>query len=227
MTALKVCGITCAEDGVLALAAGAGALGFIFYDESPRAVTLEQAAEIVRALRAGESPPFVAVGVFVNEERTRIEAAVSTAGLDVVQLSGDEAPEALLGLPVPALKAVRLASLGDVEAASAYTGAHALLVDAAARDAYGGTGRVADWALARALSATEKPVVLAGGLCPENLAEAARAVRPAGLDLCSGVEASPGRKDPAKLQALARAAAPLLAPDRNTALLAAFGASPR
>lgn len=226
MIALKVCGITRGEDGALALVAGAGALGLIFYEKSPRAVTVEQAAEIVQELREGESPSFVAVGVFVNETRDRIEEAVAVVGLDVVQLSGDEPPAALGGLSVPALKAIRLRSPADVQAASAYTAAHALLVDAAARDAYGGTGRKADWALARALVALDKPVVLAGGLRPENLAEAASAVGPAGLDLCSGVEVSPGRKDPAELRALARAAAPLLYSDRSAALLLAFGCRP-
>jgi phosphoribosylanthranilate isomerase len=123
-------------------------------------------------------------------------------GYDRIQLSGDEAPEVLAQLDLPVIKALRLRSIEDLAKIDRYRSAHAVLIDAATPGHYGGTGQVADWSLARAALDHGVPVVLAGGLTAENVADAIRAVGPHAIDVCSGVEAAPGRKDPPKLHAM-------------------------
>ncbi len=195
MTRVKICGITRKEDALHAVHAGADALGFVFYPKSPRCIDPEQARTIISAL-----PPFVsAVGLFVNEGQKRIHEIASFSGIDVIQLHGDEAPQDCVVNGYRVVKALRVRDQDSLSAADRY-GVSALLLDAWAPDQYGGTGRTFNWQLAARLAA-RRPVVLAGGLTPENVAQAIAAVHPYGVDVSSGVESSPGRKDPAKLAA--------------------------
>ena len=185
---LKVCGITRLTDALHAVNQGATALGFVFWPHSPRCVTAEQAAGIVAELPSS----VMAVGVFVNESIDAIRAVAALARLSAVQLHGDEPPAYAEALPWPVLRAVTVA---DAPAASrAWPRPTTLLVDAADRERRGGTGRTVDWQAAAALART-RPIVLAGGLTPVNVAEAVATVRPYGVDVSSGVEESPGVKD--------------------------------
>jgi phosphoribosylanthranilate isomerase len=199
--------VTRPEWGRAAAEAGADAVGLVFA-ESPRRVDPETAARIVRAL-----PPWVAaVGVFVDAAADAVRAVAEEAGLAAAQLHGDEPPDTPGALePLKVVKAFRIGSEADVEAALAWhraaaeagRPADAYLVDArVAGGPPGGTGRTADWALAARLrAACPAPVILAGGLGPENVAEAIRAVRPWGVDGSSGLETAPGRKDPERIRA--------------------------
>ena len=208
---VKICGIGRAEWGLAAAEAGADAIGLVFA-ESPRRVTPEAAGEIVRAL-----PPWVTpVGVFVDEPPERVLAVARAIGLGAVQLHGDEPPETLAALgAMKVIKAVRLGSASDLGAGRAWREraralgrpADAYLVDALVRGGpKGGTGRRADWSAARQLAEEGfRPLVLAGGLGPENVAEAVRAVRPWGVDGSSGLESAPGVKDPARMRAFVEA----------------------
>ena len=200
MVRVKICGITNREDALHAAACGADALGFVFYAGSPRCVTPEQVCAISAAL-----PPFVSrVGLFVNEVPARIRAIAGECGLDVLQLHGDEPPEACLLPPFRVVKGVRPQTADDLAGLSAYPVA-ALLVDAAVPGQFGGTGQRADWQLAAQLAAAQR-VILAGGLTPANVSAAVQAVRPYAVDVASGVEQAPGRKDPDKVAAFIRSA---------------------
>lgn len=199
---VKVCGLTRGEDARLAWDLGAAALGFVFHPASPRAMTALQVAHIRRDLPEGA----ICVGVFVDWEPERINDAAAEAGLAAVQLHGRETPETCAAVRLPVLKAIRAEESGDQDRLAAFQAA-ALLLDASHPERLGGTGRTADWTLARRL-ATRFRLVLAGGLGPGNAQAAWEAVRPAGLDLSSGVELAPGRKDPAKLRALFHALDP-------------------
>lgn len=195
MTFVKICGITREGDAKAALAAGATALGFVFWPKSPRAVTAEQAGEIIGALPYGTN----AVGVFVNQSQDDINHAVRIAGLTAVQLHGDEEPAIVAGIHRPVLKAVTLA---DADAAvTAWPESVLLLIDAHDPVRRGGTGQAVDWAGAARVAA-RRPVVLAGGLRPENVREAIETVRPFGVDVSSGVEDAPGVKNVRKLTEL-------------------------
>jgi phosphoribosylanthranilate isomerase len=200
MVRVKICGITNGDDARHAADCGADALGFVFYAGSPRCVTPEQVREIVAGL-----PPFVTrVGLFVNEHPGRIRAIVGACGLDVVQLHGDEPPEACVLPPCRVIKGVRPRREADLTALAAYPVA-ALLVDAAVPGQFGGTGQRADWELAARLAARQR-VILAGGLTPANVAAAVRQVRPYGVDVASGVESAAGRKDPDRVAQFIRMA---------------------
>ena len=200
MVRVKICGITNLEDALCAVEHGTDALGFIFHPRSPRYVSPGQASEIIRAL-----PPFVApVGVFVNEARDRLEATVASAGLRVIQLHGDEPPEACLGHSVPVIRALRVGQRFDLASLKAYP-VDTFLLDTQVKGAYGGTGETFDWEVARVVASRVR-VVLAGGLSPDNVAEAIRVARPYAVDAISGVEAEPGRKDHEKLAAFLGAA---------------------
>jgi len=192
MTFVKVCGITRLEDAKAALAAGATALGFVFWPSSPRAVSAEQAAGIIGGLPYGTN----VVGVFVNQAAEEIDHVVRTAGLTAVQLHGDEPPSILPSIHRPVLRAVNLA-VAD-EAVAAWPESVLLLVDAHDPVKRGGTGQTVDWSAAAPLAAKRR-VVLAGGLRAENVREALRVVRPFGLDVSSGVEDAPGVKSVQKL----------------------------
>lgn len=201
-TRIKICGITRAADARAAVAAGADAIGFVFWKGSPRQVTPAAAGRIVRTV-----PALVAcVGVFVNQRPAVVRRAIQVAGLDAIQLHGDENPAAFSGLGATVIKAVALSTRADVRRALAFPDDVTLLVDARDTKRRGGTGRVADWELAR-MVARRRPILLAGGIGPANIGSAIRAVRPWGVDLSSSVETRPGVKSAGKIAALFRAAA--------------------
>ena len=196
---IKICGITNANDAAQAVASGADALGFVLYRKSPRFV--EPAT--VRALVA-DLPPFIlSVGVFVNESAEVVRNVMDACGLSLAQLHGDETAAYCQHLGRPALKALRLKDRGSFLALAEFQGRaniRGFVIDAFSDQAYGGTGHTADWTLA-AEAAKAAPILLAGGLTPANVSEAIQSVRPYGVDVSSGVEAAPGRKDPAKVKA--------------------------
>jgi len=190
---VKICGITNTKDAFRAIDYGADALGFVFYAKSPRCVSPVMARKIIAAL-----PPFVTtVGLFVNETIDRVRYIRQEAGIDLLQLHGDESPETVSALGPDVIKAIRVKDLNSVTGLDIYT-VRALLLDAHSDAAYGGTGLKFDWQLVKNVDTA--PVVLAGGLNPDNVAEAVRLTRPYGVDVSSGVEAEPGRKDPVKLK---------------------------
>jgi phosphoribosylanthranilate isomerase len=201
---VKICGITNPIDAQTAVEAGADALGFLCYRQSPRYV----GPDIIRRIVA-DLPPFVLpVGVFVNEEPKVIRDLMDACGLTIAQLHGDESAAYCEALGRPVLRAIRLRDRGSLLQLAEYRGRAAVrgfVIDAYATDSYGGTGQVVDWSLA-AEAAKAAHVLLAGGLTPHNVAEAIGKVWPYGVDVSSGVEASPGRKDPEKLRAFVRAA---------------------
>jgi phosphoribosylanthranilate isomerase len=199
---VKICGLTRAEDVDAAVAAGVDAVGLNLWPHSKRAVDLETA----RALAARLPEDVAAVLVFVDATFEEIVAAAETVGTRWVQLHGREAPELIDRLAEAGIEAFKALSLGGSESGGAmrYGGAY-LLVDAGTKEMPGGTGRLADWALAHRL-ARSRPVILAGGLTPQNVAAAVRAVQPAGVDAASGVESKPGIKDAEKMRAFVAAA---------------------
>ena len=197
---VKICGLTSREHARVALDAGADFLGFVLYAKSPRAVTARRLREIADALPAGAR----AVAVFVNARRREIEKIALDCRLYAVQVHGDEKASEFDGLPVPVWRAVRFATGGWTPAPADWLAAR-YIVDAAAPGQYGGSGATADWAAAGGF-ARKYPVMLAGGLTPDNVLAAIRAVRPLGVDVASGVEAAPGKKDPAKVAAFVDAA---------------------
>jgi phosphoribosylanthranilate isomerase len=201
---IKVCGITRPEDGLLAAEAGVDAVGFVFYPMSPRRVEAARAAEIAREL-----PPLVTrVGVFVDASRDDMARVADEVGLDVLQLHGDEPPETLEGLPRRPLKAVRVGAGFSPEDALRYGSAAGVVVDTrlVGQTAMpGGTGAPFDWTLVRGLRDQVTFLMLAGGLSPDNVAEAIAEVRPHAVDVSSGVERLPGRKEPARVRAFVEA----------------------
>jgi phosphoribosylanthranilate isomerase len=199
---VKICGITNWVDARRAVAEGAELLGFNFYAGSPRYVEPAKAQRIVRRLPKRIS----VVGVFVNEnEQTMLEIA-REVGLDTLQLHGDEAPAmvARLKRSFPVIKAIRVKQSLAAGQLRTYKAATALLLDGFDAHRRGGTGKTFDWEIARRAKKYGR-VFLAGGLTPENVAEAIRAARPYAVDVCSGVEARPGKKDPARVKQLMRA----------------------
>ena len=200
MLKVKICGITNLDDALHAVDVGADALGFIFYPESSRCVTPELVRTIVERL-----PPFtLSVGVFVNEVRENISRVVEECGLSLVQLHGDEAPADCRELGRPVIKAIRLRSRDDLVSMNGYA-VSGFLVDAFVEGTRGGTGITVDWRLAR--EATEYgPMILAGGLTPNNVGRAIAEVQPYGVDVSSGVEMFPGKKDSEKVRQFIMAA---------------------
>lgn len=195
-TRIKICGITRIEDGLAAAQAGADAIGLVFYGKSPRNVAFARARAIADAL-----PPFVTtVALFVDPTVAEVEAAIQAVQPDLLQFHGDESPEFCRGFNRPYLKAVRVRpGLDLLQYAARFAQARGLLLDAFVEGEAGGTGRRFDWGLIP--KELPKPVVLAGGLEPANVAEAVRAVRPWAVDVSSGVEAAKGIKDAAKIAA--------------------------
>lgn len=187
---VKICGLTRIEDVRAACAAGADALGFVFYEKSPRRVSPGQAAGLVAAM-----PPFVqSVGLFVDASPAFIDAVLARVPLDLLQFHGDESPSACRRHGRPYIKALRVRPGTDLlECAARYRDARGLLLDAYVPGVPGGTGERFDWSLLP--DTLPLPVVLSGGLTPENVAEAVRRVRPWAVDVSSGVEASKGIKD--------------------------------
>ena len=195
----KICGITRIEDALLAVAAGADALGFVFYPKSPRAVSIEQARGIIAAL-----PPFVTtVGLFVNADRRELNALLDLLSLDLLQFHGDETPADCAGYGRPYIKALRVKSGDDIaQLAAPYENASGILLDTFVSGIPGGTGAAFDWSLVP--HNLSKPVILAGGLTPQNVFTAIEQVRPYAVDVSGGVEASKGIKDADKLKAFLR-----------------------
>jgi phosphoribosylanthranilate isomerase len=192
MVRVKICGITSAADAQAAIEAGANLLGFNFYTRSPRHISEDQAAEIRSKLPRSVK----AVGIFVNWLAADVITLRSSVGLDAVQLHGDESPEAVAEIApvVPVIKAFRVEPEFPITTLDEYSEAFAFLFDAAHTGQYGGTGRTTDWDVARRASLRHR-IILAGGLKVENVAAAVRIVRPYGIDVASGVESSPGKKD--------------------------------
>jgi phosphoribosylanthranilate isomerase len=202
VTKIKICGIKTVDEALAAMDAGADLLGFNFYPKSPRYIDVGICRDIMSVMRKYGHITYV--GLFVNASVAEVRATIETCGLTLAQLHGDETPEILNALDGKAFKAFR--GVPDAERIDGFARSNspAFLVDAAVKGAYGGTGVTADWSAAAEL-ATKYPLLLAGGLTPDNVADAVRQVRPWGVDVASGVEASPGQKDPGKMMAFIRA----------------------
>jgi len=194
MLRIKICGITNREDAFAAVEYGADAVGFVFHPKSPRAVTLETAKKIL-----SELPPFInAVGVFVNESKTNIEEIVEGVGLNVIQLHGNEPPEAC-HLLRKVIKAIRVRDLTDLGVLKRYN-VSAFLLDTYSPESMGGTGQIFNWDIAVEAKKFGR-IILAGGLNPENVEEAIRRVQPYGIDVATGVEGNEkGKKDHKRLK---------------------------
>jgi phosphoribosylanthranilate isomerase len=203
MTMVKICGIKTLKDALTAVELGADMLGFNFYPQSPRYVTPQVCAQISQRV-SDQAPHVILVGVFVNVSAAEILSILNTCGLHLAQLSGDEPPETLEFLGERAFKALRTTTEADLQTALLHYPPRpqppACLLDAAVSGQYGGTGKQANWELASQV-AHRVPILLAGGLNPENVAVAVQQVRPWGVDVASGVESEPGQKDPHRLKA--------------------------
>jgi phosphoribosylanthranilate isomerase len=198
---IKICGITNVPDARAAVDAGADMIGLMFWEESPRHVASRTAMEIARQV-----PPFVArVGVFVNAPEDRVRRAIRECGLNLVQFHGDETPEYCVQFGLMSLKAFRIRDVDSLKILPAYP-TDAWLLDAYAPGTPGGTGETFNWDLAVEAQRFGRPVFLAGGLTPENVAEAVRKVQPYAVDVSSGVESAPGKKDPDKIRRFITAA---------------------
>jgi len=196
---VKICGVTRLVDALAAARLGADALGFNFWPRSRRFIAPEAAGEIVRSI-----PPGVATfGVFVDPTRDQVLAAVAASGVHAVQLHGDEPPALCVSLPVPVVKAIRVGTAHALAQLASYE-VRAFLLDSDS-PGYGGSGTGFDWSVASEV-ARELPVLLAGGLRPDNVADAVRTVRPLGVDVASGVESAPGVKDVARMELFIRRA---------------------
>ena len=201
MTKVKLCGIKTLNDALAAIEVGTDFLGFNFYPKSARFVAKQTCAEITSVLKK-KHPHIKLVGVFVNSSVEEVKDLLNICSLDLAQLHGDETPEMLKALNGKAFKAFR--GIPQSMDGFARHDAPALLVDASVKGAYGGTGVTADWNGAAEL-AKHYPLLLAGGLNPENVAEALRQVKPWGVDVASGVESAPGEKDASKMKAFVKA----------------------
>lgn len=192
MVRVKICGITNAADALAAIDAGASLLGFNFYERSPRHISESEAAKI----RARLPKRVEAVGIFVNADQAEVKRVCKSLKLGAAQLHGDETPEmaADLARDIPVIKAFRVDAGFPLATLDKYPGAFAYLFDAALAGQYGGTGCATDWDVAR-LAALDRRIILAGGLKVENVAAAVRIVRPYAVDVASGVESKPGKKD--------------------------------
>ena len=195
-TRVKICGITRVGDAQAASAAGADAIGLVFYRPSPRNVTLERARSI-----ATQTPPFIAtVAVFVNPSREEVEQVIRECGVTLLQFHGEESPEFCAAFSRPYIKAARIRpGLDLIKYLAPYASARAWMLDAFHGDLWGGTGGAFDWSLVP--EGMARPIILSGGLTAENVAGAIRRVRPYAVDVSSGVEASKGIKDAAKITA--------------------------
>ena len=200
-TQVKICGVTNIEDGLVAAEAGADMIGLMFYEQSPRHVTLAQAAEISRALPRF----FIRVGVFVNPSPDLVMRAISECQLTMLQFHGDETSDFCTHFGLMSVKAIRVRDESSLQLLENYR-TDAFLLDAHSSKGLGGTGEQFNWDLAVKAQAFGRPIFLAGGLTPENVAAAVQTVHPFGVDVSSGVESAPGIKDPAKVRAFIAAA---------------------
>ena len=188
---IKICGITNSTDAETAIEAGADALGFMFFKDSARYIEPEKARAIIR-----EVPPFIAkVGVFVNTSRDEVLKTIEATGIDTLQFHGDELPEACRGFGLKTIKAFRVQGKDMLQIMPRYD-VDAWLLDSFVAGERGGTGKTFNWDLAVHANSLGTKIILAGGLNPENVARAVAQVDPYGLDVCSGVEVSRGKKDP-------------------------------
>jgi phosphoribosylanthranilate isomerase len=195
MVRVKICGNRTLDDAMAAVQNGADAVGFVFYPKSPRSVEPKTAADIISRL-----PPFVVpVGVFVNEDPAVVRGIMEECRIPLAQLHGDETPQYCLELGWPVLKAIRVRDQRDLERMALFQ-VNGFVLDAFVEGVPGGTGVTVDWDMV-ADAQMLGPVILAGGLTPDNVVEAIRLVRPYGVDVSSGVEVSPGVKDHAKVRA--------------------------
>ena len=201
MTVIKICGLKTLPDALAAIDAGADYLGFNFYPKSVRFIETETCANITSVLKR-EHPEIKLVGVFVNSSVDEVKQILETCSLDLAQLHGDETSEMLHALDGKAFKAFR--GVPKHINGLVRKSAPALLVDAAVKDAYGGTGVTADWSSLAEL-AKRYPLLLAGGLNPENVADAVWQVKPWGVDVATGVESNPGVKDAGRMKAFVKA----------------------
>ncbi len=193
---VKICGITSVADGLVAAEAGADMIGLMFAAQSPRLISLATAAEISRAL-----PPFVLrVGVFVNPEPDFVTQAIAACGLNLLQFHGDETSEFCTQFGMMSVKALRVKDADSLRALENYS-TDAFLLDAHSKSGLGGTGEKFNWDLAVEAQKFGKPIFLAGGLTPANVADAVKKVNPFAVDVSSGVESAPGKKDAAKMRA--------------------------
>jgi phosphoribosylanthranilate isomerase len=191
---IKICGITNFDDAMAAVDYGTDALGFIFFKQSPRYITYKKAASIIAKL----PPCITTVGVFVNEDPEQIEKSVAITGIDIVQLHGNESPDKIASSR-RIIKAIRVKSLESLDPLIYFKGlVSAFLLDTYTPDILGGTGQIFNWDIAVEAKQFGR-IILAGGLTPDNIAEAVRWVRPYGVDVSSGVESEKGRKDHNKL----------------------------
>jgi phosphoribosylanthranilate isomerase len=198
---VKICGITNAADGIAAAQAGADILGFVFYEASPRFIRIEAAAGIIRQL-----PPFIVkAGVFVDAPSDLVVRAIGDCGLNLLQFHGSETPQYCTQFGLMSLKAFRVKDATSLELLKEYP-TEAWLLDSYVSDKIGGTGAKFNWDLAREARDLGRPIFLAGGLTPSNVAEAVQRVQPYGVDVSSGVEAAPGKKDHDKVRAFITAA---------------------
>ena len=198
---MKICGVTNVADALVAAEAGADMIGLNFYEQSPRYLTLATAVEIARAL-----PPFVLrVGVFVNPPEALVTRALGECGLSLLQFHGDEPSEFCTQFGLMSVKALRIRDAESLNQLAKFQ-TDAFLLDAHSQNGLGGTGEKFNWDLAIEAQKFGKPIFLAGGLTPENVADAVKQVRPFAVDVSSGVESSPGKKDAAKVRAFIAAA---------------------
>jgi phosphoribosylanthranilate isomerase len=198
---VKICGITNLADAVAAAEAGADALGFVFYGPSPRCISVEAAADLIRKL-----PPLVMkVGVFVNAPEDFVVGAIRECDLNLLQFHGDEPPDYCVQFGLMSMKAFRIRDAASLQALQSYP-TDAWLLDAYVTDRLGGTGDTFNWDLALEARNWGRPIFLAGGLTPGNVAEAVCRTKPYGVDVSSGVESVPGKKNRARVRAFIQAA---------------------
>jgi phosphoribosylanthranilate isomerase len=192
---IKICGITNLEDALAAVDFGTDAIGFVFFKNSPRFIPVDTAAAIIRKL-----PPFITtVGVFVNESPKTIKKVMGSARIDMVQLHGEE-PPGMCSIASRVIKAIRVKSLSSLDPLLDYKNrVSAFLLDTFTENVFGGTGQIFNWDIAVEAKQFGR-IILAGGLNPDNIADAVKRVRPYGVDVSSGVESGKGRKDHKKIQ---------------------------
>ncbi len=191
---VKICGVTVLDDALSAVQWGADAIGFNFYRQSTRYISPDHAAEIIGRLPGN----VMNVGVFVNPDREYVDAAIKSSGISGLQFSGNELPEAVSGFHLPIIKAIHVANVDSIHAMKSF-GAITFLLDTFRDADFGGTGKLFDWDIAVEAKRFGK-VIVAGGLTPENVADAVRRIRPYGVDVSSGVEVRPGVKDHRKIK---------------------------
>ena len=196
---IKFCGITNKEDASNAIALGVDAIGFIFYEHSPRFITPEKVEEFML-----EIPPFIhTVGVFVNETYEKINEIANRCKLSTIQLHGKESPDFCTKFNLPTIKAIQVKNETDIEKIPMYKGCvNGILLDTKVENVHGGTGKTFDWGLAIAAKEYDTPLILSGGINSENIGKALKMVGPYGIDVCSGIEKEPGIKDYNKMQTL-------------------------